>query len=110
MELFEEQVGRDAQATAVVYEDRSLTYGELNEQSNRLAHHLRALGVLPDSRVAICVGSVRSPEMVVGLLAILKAGGAYVPLDPAYRPNGSVTCSRTARQFWSLAMPPPEPI
>ena len=81
-QLFEEQVGRDPEAIAVVYEDRALSYGELNEQANRLAHHLRSLGVKPDSRVAICVE--RSLEMVVGLLAILKAGGAYVPLDPAY--------------------------
>ena len=66
----------------MVYEDQSLSYGELNTQANRLAHHLRGLGVRPDSRVAICVE--RSPEMVVGLMAILKAGGAYVPLDPAY--------------------------
>ena len=80
--LFEAQVARDSQATAVVYEDQSLTYGDLNEQANRLAHHLRTLGVLPDSPVAICVE--RSLEMVVGLLAILKAGGAYVPLDPTY--------------------------
>ena len=81
-ELFEEQAERAFEALAVVYEDHSLTYGELNRQANRLAHHLRALGVRPDSRVGICVE--RSLEMVVGLLAILKAGGAYVPLDPAY--------------------------
>ena len=65
-----------------MFEDRQLTYGELNARANRLAHHLRRLGVGPDSRVAICVE--RSLEMVVGLLAVLKAGGAYVPLDPAY--------------------------
>ena len=81
-QLFEAQVGRDPEAIAVVYEDRALSYGQLNQEANRLAHHLRSLGVKPDSRVAICVE--RSPEMVVGLLAILKAGGAYVPLDPAY--------------------------
>ena len=60
----------------------SSRYAELNARANRLAHHLRALGVGPDARVAICVE--RSPEMVVALLAVLKAGGAYVPLDPAY--------------------------
>ena len=81
-ELFEAQVERDSHATAAVYEDSSLSYGELNAQANRLAHHLIGLGVRPDERVAICVE--RSLEMVVGLLAILKAGGAYVPLDPAY--------------------------
>ena len=81
-ELFEEQVARDPAATAVLYEDTSLSYAELNAQANQLAHHLIGLGVKPDSRVAICVE--RSLEMVVGLLAVLKAGGAYVPLDPAY--------------------------
>ncbi|MDL2411029.1 AMP-binding protein, partial [Rhizobium calliandrae] len=59
-----------------------LSYGELNAQANRLAHHLIALGVKPDQPVAICLQ--RSPAMVVAVLAILKAGGAYLPLDPAY--------------------------
>ncbi|HEV7369814.1 non-ribosomal peptide synthetase, partial [Arenibaculum sp.] len=81
-ELFEEQVARDPQATAVVHGTQSLSYGELNARANRLAHRLRTLGVKPDDRVAICVE--RSSEMIVGLLGILKAGGAYVPLDPAY--------------------------
>ncbi|MBD2800265.1 amino acid adenylation domain-containing protein, partial [Xenorhabdus sp. M] len=81
-ELFEQQVVRTPDAIAVVFEESALSYGELNRRANRLAHHLIALGVKPDDRVAICVE--RSPEMVVGLLAILKAGGAYVPLDPAY--------------------------
>ena len=81
-ELFEEQVSRDPAATAVIYEDQSLTYGELNARANRLAHHLRNLGVAPDAPVAICVE--RSLEMVVGVLAILKAGGCYVPLVPEF--------------------------
>jgi amino acid adenylation domain-containing protein len=81
-QLFEDQVERTPDAVAVVYEERSLTYEELNRQANRLARHLITLGVAPDAKVAICVE--RSVEMVVGLLAILKAGGAYVPLDPAY--------------------------
>ena len=84
-ELFEAQVARAPEAVAAIYEDQSLSYGELNEQANRLAHHLRSMGVIPDSRVAICVE--RSLEMVVGLLAILKAGGAYVPMDPDYPPE-----------------------
>jgi amino acid adenylation domain-containing protein len=87
-ELFEEQVERNAAATAVVHEERSLSYGELNARANRLAHHLRSLGVGADDPVAICVE--RSPEMVVGLLAILKAGGAFVPLDPDY-PSGRLS-------------------
>ncbi|WP_141660502.1 non-ribosomal peptide synthetase, partial [Burkholderia singularis] len=81
-QLFEEQVERNPDAVAVVFEDQSLSYGELNRRANRLAHHLIGLGVRPDERVAIY--AERSLEMVVGLLAILKAGGAYVPLDPAY--------------------------
>jgi amino acid adenylation domain-containing protein len=81
-ELFEEQVERTPDATAVVFEDKELSYKELNRRANQLAHHLRDLGVRPDDRVAICVE--RNLEMVVGLLAVLKAGGAYVPLDPAY--------------------------
>jgi amino acid adenylation domain-containing protein len=81
-ELFEEQAARRPQAVAVSFEDRQLTYGELNRRANQLAHHLRALGVGPETLVGICVE--RSLEMVVGLLGILKAGGAYVPLDPEY--------------------------
>ena len=81
-ELFEEQVRRSPKATAVVFEEEELSYGELNARANRLAHYLRELGVKPDERVAICVE--RGFEMIVGLLAILKAGGGYVPLDPAY--------------------------
>ncbi|PBQ06458.1 non-ribosomal peptide synthetase, partial [Pseudomonas congelans] len=80
--LFEAQVERTPDAVAVVHGEQRLTYRELNEQANRLAHALRKQGVQPDSRVGICVE--RSAEMVVGLLAILKAGGGYVPLDPAY--------------------------
>jgi len=81
-QMFEEQVRRNPDATAILHEDLSVSYAELNEQANRLAHHLIGMGVKPDDRVAICVE--RSLPMVVGLLAILKAGGAYVPLDPAY--------------------------
>ncbi|AZC31801.1 Siderophore biosynthesis non-ribosomal peptide synthetase [Pseudomonas chlororaphis subsp. piscium] len=81
-QLFEAQAQRNPTATALVFEQQTLSYGELNRRANRLAHHLIALGVRPDDRVALCVE--RSPEMVVGLLAILKAGGAYVPLDPDY--------------------------
>src|ERR1700722_19212322 len=81
-ELFEAQVARSPEATAVVFEEATLSYGELNCRANQLAHYLRALGVKPDTRVAICVE--RSFEMIVSLLAVLKAGGAYVPLDPAY--------------------------
>jgi amino acid adenylation domain-containing protein len=81
-ELFEAQVERSPEAVAAVFEDKQLTYRELNRRANRLAHCLQKLGVGPDALVGICVE--RSLDMIVGLLAILKAGGAYVPLDPAY--------------------------
>ncbi|MEW5929981.1 MAG: condensation domain-containing protein, partial [Gemmatimonadota bacterium] len=80
--LFEAQVERTPHAVAVVHEDRSLTYAELNARANRLAHHLRALGVGPDAHVAILMP--RSIELVVSELAILKAGAAYVPIDPSF--------------------------
>ncbi|MBD2798125.1 amino acid adenylation domain-containing protein, partial [Xenorhabdus sp. 18] len=80
--LFEAQAAQRPDATALVFEDQRISYGELNRRANQLAHYLLALGVQPDDRVAICAG--RSLELITGLLAILKAGGAYVPLDPAY--------------------------
>ncbi len=81
-QLFEEQVARTPDAVAVVFEDRQLTYAELNARANQLAHYLRTLGVGPDVLVGLCLE--RSLELVVGLLGILKAGGAYLPLDPSY--------------------------
>ena len=81
-ELFELQVDRDPEAVAVVFGKRQLSYRELNEQANRVAHHLRRRGVRPNVLVGVCLE--RSPEMVVALLAVWKAGGAYVPLDPTY--------------------------
>jgi amino acid adenylation domain-containing protein len=80
--IIEAQVGRTPDAVAVVFEGTHLTYQELNRRTNQLAHHLRKLGVGPDTLVGISME--RSLELVVGLLGILKAGGAYVPLDPAY--------------------------
>jgi non-ribosomal peptide synthetase component F len=81
-ELFAAQVARTPDATAVVFEGRSLSYRELDGRANALAHHLRSRGVGPEVVVGLCLE--RSLEMVVGLIAILKAGGAYLPLDPAY--------------------------
>jgi len=81
-QLFEEQVERTPDNIAVVFESEQLTYRELNQLANQLAHHLQSLGVGPEVLVGICVE--RSIDMVVGLLGILKAGGAYVPLDPTY--------------------------
>jgi amino acid adenylation domain-containing protein/non-ribosomal peptide synthase protein (TIGR01720 family) len=79
-ELFAEQAARTPDATAVVFEDASLTYAELDARANQLAHHLVAQGIGPDTLVG--VSAPRSLELVIGLLAVLKAGGAYVPLDP----------------------------
>ena len=80
--LFEAQVLRNPDAIAARWQQEALSYRELNTRANRLAHHLRKLGVGPDVRVGLCLE--RSLEMLVGVLAVLKAGGAYVPLDPAY--------------------------
>ncbi|HEY9023722.1 MAG TPA: amino acid adenylation domain-containing protein, partial [Burkholderiaceae bacterium] len=81
-ELFEAQAERTPEAVALRHGARSMTYAQLNANANRLARRLRALGVAPDARVALCVE--RGPEMVEAMLAVLKAGGAYVPLDPTY--------------------------
>jgi non-ribosomal peptide synthetase component F len=81
-ELFEAQAARTPDAPALVFGERTLSYAQLNERANRLAHRLRALGVGPDRLVGVCLE--RSLELPVALLAVLKAGGAYLPLDPGY--------------------------
>jgi amino acid adenylation domain-containing protein len=81
-DFFEEQVERTPDAVAAVCDRKSLTYRELNQRANQVAHHLRKEGVGPEVLVGICMD--RSIEMMVGVMGILKAGGAYVPLDPAY--------------------------
>lgn len=83
-DLFELQSQRSPEAVALLFDNQQVTYRELNERSNQLAHYLHKLGVASGSPVGLCVE--RSPEIVVALLGILKAGGAYVPLDPGY-PN-----------------------
>jgi amino acid adenylation domain-containing protein len=80
--LFEAQAIASPDAVAVAFGEQRLTYRQLNERANRLAHHLKYLGVGPDAVVAVCVE--RSIEMIVGFLGILKAGGAYMPLEPSY--------------------------
>ncbi|WP_124543958.1 non-ribosomal peptide synthetase, partial [Piscinibacter terrae] len=81
-ELFEAQAGRTPDALALDDGRCALSYALLNARANRLAHHLKALGAGPDTRVALCVQ--RDADMVVGMLGVLKAGAAYVPLDPRY--------------------------
>lgn len=81
-ELFEQQAARTPEKVAVVYEEKTLSYAEVNERANRLAHYLRQQGVGPESLVGILLE--RSPEMLISLLGTLKAGAAYLPLDPAY--------------------------
>ncbi|HEX6371119.1 MAG TPA: amino acid adenylation domain-containing protein [Longimicrobium sp.] len=80
--LFQAQVERTPDAVALVFEDQTLSYAELNARANRLARHLATLGVGPEVRVGLCME--RGVEMVISILAVLKAGGAYVPLDPGY--------------------------
>jgi non-ribosomal peptide synthetase component F len=80
--LFEWQTERTPEAIAIVFEGLQLTYRELNNKANQVAHHLRKLGITAEARVGICLD--RSLDMIIGLLGILKAGGAYVPMDPAY--------------------------
>nr|AVI26393.1 nonribosomal peptide synthase [Candidatus Entotheonella serta] len=80
--LFESQVSRMPEATALGLGEMSLSYGELNARANQLAHHLIGLGVGPETLVGVCLD--RSFELVVSVLGVLKAGGAYVPLDPSY--------------------------
>ena len=81
-QLFAEQVAKSPNAVAVVGEHESLTYAELDRAANKIAHHLQALGVVPESLVA--VSTERTPRMLAVLLGVWKAGGAYVPLDPSF--------------------------
>lgn len=81
-QLFVAQVERTPDNIAVVYADQQITYSQLNNQANQLAHYLQKLGVKPDVMVGICME--RSLEMVIALLGVLKAGGAYLPIDPLY--------------------------
>ncbi|MDE9500398.1 AMP-binding protein, partial [Xenorhabdus bovienii] len=81
-ELFEQQTAKTPDAVAVVFEEVTLTYQQLNVKANQLASCLQELGVQQGTLVGICMQ--RSVEMIVGLLGILKAGGAYVPLEPGY--------------------------
>nr|WP_242294988.1 non-ribosomal peptide synthetase [Bacillus cereus group sp. BfR-BA-01381] len=81
-ELFEEQVEKTPDAIAVSFEEEKLTYRELNNRANQLAHYLKKQGIGPEVLVGICLE--RSVEMIVSIMGIWKAGAAYVPLDPSY--------------------------
>jgi amino acid adenylation domain-containing protein len=81
-QLFELQATINPSGPAVMCEEATVSYQELNRKSNQLAHYLRSLGIGPEMRVGICI--TPSFEMLIGLLAILKAGGVYIPLDPDY--------------------------
>ncbi|HLM66488.1 MAG TPA: amino acid adenylation domain-containing protein, partial [Longimicrobium sp.] len=76
---------RDPHAVAVLHGAESVTYGELEARANRLANHLRRLGVGPEVRVGLCLP--RTPELLVGLLAIVKAGGVFIPQEPTFPPD-----------------------
>ena len=80
--VFERQAGQAPDATALVFHKTEITYRQLNDRANSLAHHLIGKGVAPGTFVGVFLN--RSPEMVVSVLAVLKAGAAYVPLDPTY--------------------------
>ena len=98
-ELVSEQARQTPDAIALVYDDHSLSYAELEERSNQLAHTLQQMGIGPERLVGLFLD--RSLEMVIGLLAVLKAGGAYVPLDPTYPPmRVSIRATISSRSVW----------
>lgn len=84
--LFEEQASKNPDKTALIFEDKYLSFKDLNEQSNRLAHYLQSKGVKSETMVPVCID--KSIEMIIGILGIMKAGGAYVPIDTEYPSDG----------------------
>ena len=80
--LFEEQVAKTPDHTAIVHETEQLSYEVLNTKANQLAHYLRSKGVTTETLVPVCIE--RSPAMIIAILGVLKAGAAYVPVDPQY--------------------------
>ena len=91
-EAFVESAKKSPEAIAVVYENRRLSYGDLNERSNQLAHYLRRIGVEPETLVGVLME--RSPETIVGLLGILKAGAHMFRWIRPIRENDWHTCSK----------------
>lgn len=81
-QLFEMEVKKAPQKNAIIYKKQVVSYQQLNQRANQLAHHLRSLGILPDKPVVVCIE--RSIEFFVAIIGILKAGGAYIPLDPSH--------------------------
>jgi amino acid adenylation domain-containing protein len=94
-QIIESQAVKTPDAVAIEFAGQQLSYDELNRRANRLARHLRSLGVGCEQKVALLIE--RSAEMIVGMLAILKAGGAYVPLDPAYPSERIATILENSR-------------
>ncbi|NBI31019.1 non-ribosomal peptide synthetase, partial [Chengkuizengella marina] len=100
--LFEEQVQKTPDAIAVIFEEEVLTYYDLNDKANKLAHVLKNKGVKPDGLIGIMVD--RSVEMIVGVLGILKAGGAYLPIDPTYPEERKSYMFEDSQAKWILTM------
>ena len=94
-ELFEQQAARTPEATALVFEERQLSYGELNARANQLGTYLQELGVGPEVPVALCME--RSEELVIGMLGILKRAGHTSCWNRCNPQNDSATCWKTLR-------------
>ncbi|WP_258316403.1 non-ribosomal peptide synthetase [Cylindrospermopsis raciborskii] len=99
-QLFEQQVERTPDAIAIQWENQQLTYRELNNQANQLAHYLQFLGVSAQTLVGIYLE--RSPKIIIAMLGILKAGGAYLPLDPSHPSDRLTFMLQDAKAFLLL--------
>lgn len=114
-QLFEAMADRYSDEPAVQYQESVLSYGELNQRANQIAHRLRAMGVQSGSPVAICLE--RSADLAAAVLGVMKAGGCYVPLDPAYpvdrlnwiiedaQPAAIISTSQSVLIFGNISMP-----
>jgi len=102
-QLFETQVELNPNAVAIVFENRSYTYAEINIAANRIAHYLCNIGAGVESIIGICAH--RSTELIVGLLGIMKAGAAYLPLDPDYPQERLSILAKDAGLRWILVQP-----